>query len=489
MAFADNDCRPGQLVRRRLGGASRIIGNSVFLLAFGAPLAAYGASPVPLQSNNVAPLGSSPVPNAANPPSGVAQAATNMFVYPPGLQWQGLVVNLPPPANTIDGELGGARRTLADNGIAYFGYDSTTFFDNLLNHVHSIRGQQLYAGQRPTVLSDNFAALIFDLGHYGLKGGQIVVAGQYTSVSWNTLGPTSLSIGQLSYHQYLFNKRLEIEVGLQPLNTQFIGTFVGGSLNGGVFGPQASVLGENGLTTLSYATPTFEVTGHITDHFYDKTAVARAVTPDGTIDEHNYNPTGVSKFTTKDAGPLFLDELGYLRHAATGIPEMWIRGGAVNDRSRLPELDHPGKRSRNQYGLYLLGDRQLVQISSRPHQAYRGLYAGFSIEYAPQNYSIFTQYYEARVFGLGLLPTRPLDEVSVVFTDNVFSNTVVKEYRGLHVPAHSDSKAVTASYSYQVIPGLYGNLGVEYVNNPTPVIYTSNTGSALDIIAGISLYF
>ena len=55
--------------------------------------------------------------------------------------------------------------------------------------------------------------------------------------------------------------------------------------------------------------------------------------------------------------------------------------------------------------------------------------------------------------------------------------------------AHTSAQSITAAYSAQVIPGLYGNLAVGYTNNPTVVGYTTKTGSALNITTGIGLYF
>ncbi len=448
--------------------------------------------PVPLEDNGVAPIpGGSNTPNTAEPPSAPSPAAPGVPPNPyANYRWKGLIVNLPPPSNTVDLGLGGYRQKLADDyGIGYFGYSTTTFFSNLLNHAQRLRGAQVYAGQKPTVLSNNFLAVTLDLSRYGIPDGQIVVVGGYTATSWNPLGPNQLNIGTLSYYQTLLDKRIEIKAGLLPTNTEFVGTFVGGSLNGGVFGPNGSIFGENGFGAIAYPTPGINVTAHLTSNIYDKFGVERALNPDGVVLEHNYNKTGVSRFYTPNTGPLFINELGYLRPAAYGAPQMWVRGGAMLDKSRLLELDHPGRRSSNQYALYLLGDRQLVQTSSAPGQAYRGWYAGFSAEYAPENYSRFSQYYEGRLYGLGVLPTRPFDQVSLVLTENVFSQPAVRAFRAARLQAHSDSTAITLSYSAQVIHGIYANLGLQYVNHPSPIVYTGNTGSALNIIAGGAFYF
>ncbi len=92
---------------------------------------------------------------------------------------------------------------------------------------------------------------------------------------------------------------------------QCLGTFIGGSLNGGVFGPNGSIFGENGFGALGYPQPGIVVTGRLTSNIYDKIGVLRAINPDGIIAEHNYNQTSISKFTTRNAGPMVINELGY----------------------------------------------------------------------------------------------------------------------------------------------------------------------------------
>ncbi len=448
--------------------------------------------PVPLEDNGIAPIqGGASIPNTAHEPDAPSPSAAGVPPNPyASVRLKGLVLNLPSPANTIDLELGGFRRKLADEyGIGYFGYSLDTFYDNLLNHAQSLNRAQTYIGQRPTYLSQNQLFLIFDLGRHGIPDGQIVVSGSEAATTWNPAGPNAIILGSSWYYQTLFDKQLEFKIGILAENAEFVGTYVGGSLNGGIFGPNASVLGENGFSTNAYTTPSVNLTGHITANIYDKAGFSRASNPDGSVVEHNYNPTALNKFTTPNSGPLFIDELGYIRPAATSVPQTWVRGGAFYDKSRFNEIDHPGRRSSNQYGLYLLGDRQLVQTSRKPGEAYRGLYAGFSAEYAPPNYSNFSQYYEARLYALGIIPSRPFDQATVVFTDNVFSDTTVRSLRSRGLLVHSDSMALTTSYSAQVIHGLYGNLGLTYVNNPSPIIYSSNTGSALDLIVGTSIFF
>lgn len=55
-----------------------------------------------------------------------------------------------------------------------------------------------------------------------------------------------------------------------------LGPLLGGSLNGGVFGPNGSIFGENGIGALGYSQPGINITGHITANIYNKFGIARA---------------------------------------------------------------------------------------------------------------------------------------------------------------------------------------------------------------------
>jgi porin len=449
------------------------------------------ASPTPQSpsgSNSVASPGTTSAPNVVSPPTQPPSAApADPYA---NYRWKGLNINLPLPGNTVDGQLGRLRQQIADKyGIGYIGFSINTYYNNLMPHGRTINGQQAYVGQKPTFISQNLLGLTFDLSRYGVPDGQIVAVGYGQWTTWQPLGPNTINLGTLSYYQTLFNRRVELNFGILSTNTEFAGTYVGGTLQGGIFGPSASLFYENGFGGTPYPVPGFDVTGHITEHVYDKFGVMRASSANGLVFENQKNPTGLSTFATPDSGPLFINELGYLRPAAAGLPYTWVRGGALLDKSPFVELDHPAERSNNQYGLYVLADRQITQISSRPGQAHRGLYVGVSAEFAPPNYNKFSQYYEARLYGIGFLSSRPFDQADLVATETVFSDIAVQAARAAGRSAHGDSTALTLSYSARVTPGIYVNFGLQYANHPSPIIFTSNTGSALNIILGTSIFF
>lgn len=453
--------------------------------------AAFAATtPVPLEDSGAS-IPNGTLPNTAREPNAPTPSAPGVPLNPyANYRWKGINVNLPPPAGTLDQGLGGLRQKLADDyGIGYIGYSGTTFYANVANHANKINGSQLYVGQKPTILNTNFLTVTVDLSRYGIPDGQIAAAGVVQSTSWNPLGPRTVNVGTLSYYQTLFNKRVEVKFGLLGNSFEFVGPFTASSLSGGVFGPQGNIISETGTSALQYPALGLNITGHITENIYDKIGVARATSPDGTIAEHNYNPSGLSRFNVPNSGGYVINEVGYLRPAAAGKPQTWVRGGGLLSNSRYQELDHPRARNGDNYAAYALADRQLLQTSSAPGEAYRGLYAGFTYEFAPANYNRFSQYYEGRVYALGIIPSRPRDQTSLVFTNTVFSPIAVDALVARRQLTHSNSKAVTLSYSAQVVPGVFANAAIAFVDHPTPIIYTSNTGSALNLITGLALFF
>ena len=230
---------------------------------------------------------------------------------------------------------------------------------------------------------------------------------------------------------------------------------------------------------------------NFTQDWYTKLGVERAISPDGVVVEHNENTQAV-RFTVPNAGVFVIDETGYRVNASPGVPQVWVRAAASYTSSKYIDDTKPagqGIRSDNNYGLFLLADRQLWQKAPHLGTAAQGLYAGFSVEYVPPGLNGFSQYYEGRIYGFGLVPTRPRDQVSLVFTDNVFSGYLVNAARARKLLAHGDSQALTVSYSAHVYPGINLNAGLSYIDNPTSVTYTRTTGSALNVLLGTVAFF
>ena len=393
-------------------------------------------------------------------------------------------------ADTLDQNLFGVRKTLADSGIGYFGFTNSYFSDNVLRHGLPVgsRENQLYSGQLPTLFSSNFGYLTFDLSRYGIPDGQIVLGLNYVRTNWTPLGPDNFSLSSATYYQTFLHRMIEFKIGFIPNSLEFLGTYVGGSLAGGVFGPNGTIPVEQGETTTVYPTPAINVKVNFPDHFYTKLGLERALSPDGVTVENHQDGGGV-RFVAPNSNLFLIDEVGYRVNPLPGIHQTWIRGAASYTNSDYQDLSKPGRRADQNYGLYLFADRQLWQSKPHGRTVAQGLYAGFTIEYAPPALNRFTQYYEARLYGFGLIPGRPRDLLSLVFTNNVFSNYAIDTAHLQHQLTHRNSEALSLNYSAHVYHGINMNAGVSYISSPTSVTYTQRTGSALNIMLGTVTFF
>ena len=389
------------------------------------------------------------------------------------------------------------RNALADNGISYFGIEAATYSDNLLRHglppgnqfAPDSRDLQQYSGQLPTYTSVFNMYLLYDLRRYGIPDGQLVVGADLISTNWNPSGPDGIIMSEASYYQTFFNKKVEVKLGYVQNSVEFVGAQVGGSLANGIFGVTASLLNENGQNSSGASTPGLNVKVYLPDNFYDKAGVARATSPNGLLVERAQNPTGAS-FKVSNAGVFVINEFGYRVDATPERPEMWIRAAANYTSSRYNLVSSPQRRDSPNFGLYLLADRQLIQTAPNAGlgSAVRGIYAGFSTEYAPSYFNVFSQYYEARIYGFGLIPGRPHDLASVVATRNVFSGYAVRRARSQGFLAHDSVNAITGSYGFSVLHGVNINVGLQYTDHPTAVRYTRSTGSALNVLLNAVIF-
>jgi porin len=406
------------------------------------------------------------------------------------LRIKGTTLGLPGPADTIDGQADGVRAALAQLGVGYLVASLNTIADNVNpNALRAPNGaSQQYNGQRFSPGTQNFVWMTLDLSRYGIPDGQIVAGAVYNDFEWNPSGPNKLGVGTLTYFQTLFDKRIEIKAGLLQNSLEYVAPNIAGSLAVNVFGPAGSIQYQGGLSTFTTTAPGVNVKWNIGDGFYDKFGVQRSVSPDGGVVEINQNPIGLN-WTVPNAGALYIDEFGYSRAADTGSTMAFYRGGAAYNTSDWTQLGvAPPTRSDGNSFFYLLGDQQLWQAAPTTGPR-RGFYAGFSAMYAPPETNTFTSYYELRLYDIGAIPRRPDDVISLVLTDSLWSNILIDSTIAAGKLAHTDSKSATLSYNAHLSPGVYAGIGVSYVDHPTTVSFTPQTGSALNVLASLNLFF
>jgi porin len=403
------------------------------------------------------------------------------------LRIKGLIITLPGPLDTIDPDFAGFRSNLAALGIGYIGYSNNSFYDNMLPAERTTFGQQVYSGQKPTLFTNNVMQMTYDLSRYGISDGQIVVGGVYTFDTWEPGGPNGLSLATLSYYQTFLNKQVELKVGYLANVFEYWGSLLAGNLSASIFGPSGSIPFEAGLSAYAWTKPAINIKVNGPNGLYDKFGVQVASNPDGPLAEKTANPTGLN-WSTPNSGFLVINEFGYQKVAAPGQLATWVRAAPILNTSRYVDFEFGGRNTGN-YAGYVLADQQFVQLAPVEGQAARGWYAGVSAMYAPPELNRFSQYYELRLYGIGLLPSRPGDMVSVVVSRNVFSHFAVDAALQSGQLAHTGNFSITAAYNAPIVPGIRVGIGLGYTNNPTPVIYTPQTGSDLNLLANVTTYW
>jgi porin len=403
------------------------------------------------------------------------------------LRIRGTYLALPAPKDTIDPDFGGIRSWLASFGIGYIGYSNNTFFDNMLPAERTTFGQQVYNGQKPTFVTNNVMQLTYDLSRYGIPDGQIVIGGIYIHDTWKPAGPNALSLATLSYYQTFLNKQVEVKLGYLNNSIEFWGPFLAGNLASSIFGISATIPVEAGINAFARTTPALNVKVNGPGGFYDTVGIQRASSPDGPFAEKTANPAAL-KWSTPNSGIFLINEFGYRTEATPGRLATWMRAAPMFTTSRYTDFAFGGRRTGNYAGYFLI-DQQLVQLAPITGQAARGIYAGVAAMYAPPEFNRFSQYHELRLYGIGLLPSRPKDMVSLVTSRNVFSYYLVDTAVQRGQLAHSTSLSVTVAYNAPIVPGIQAGIGLGYTDHPTSVIYTPQTGSALNLLGNVTVFW
>ena len=109
--------------------------------------------------------------------------------------------------------------------------------------------------------------------------------------------------------------------------------------------------------------------------------------------------------------------------------------------------------------------------------------------YAPPEFNRFSQYYEARLYGIGLLPSRPA--IWCPWLSPEMSSATMWSMPLLRSGqlAHTGNFSITAAYYAPIVPGVRVGIGLGYTDHPTPVIYTPQTGSDLNLLANMVTYW
>ena len=400
-------------------------------------------------------------------------------------------ISIMPASYTITGA-NPAREKLADWGFSYYGYSINTAQQNLLNASRSARnGDQQYFGQKASAYSLSNLMLAYSFDSIGLPDTQIQGGIGFATTTWEPAGPKLFSTTGLALYQSLFDRAVELKVGLLSNSYEFVGTYVGDNLASAIFGASSTIPAETGMSDARAPKPGANITLHW-GNYYSKFGAAVSSSPEGYVAEKRDNVSGF-KWKTANSNGLIVEEVGFRRAASAKDPKTWVRVGYIRNWSDYTDYAHGGRSSQN-YSFYALGDHQVLRFNNGNAS---GLNIGGSAFLGLDRYAPIAQSYEARFYVTGPFHSRPGDVISFIATDNVFSQYVVNAVRKAGGFAKEGSWVLTWAYSAAIAPGTYAGLGLAYADHPTvgaytpddPVAGTVGTRHALMPIGNVSMFF
>jgi porin len=440
-------------------------------------------------------------------------------------------IHYPSFADTLTQDLGGYRSMLASYGFGFMIQDIASLEFDTLHTPKQVplvsanggkyqactrtsgtvcAGGQAYVGENYLLQAGTSFALFYDTSRWGIPDGRIQIGGFYAaSNNDNFLKNGWFSLQTLMWHQAMFNKTFELNVGYGQPSLEFIGSSVGGNF-ASTFGPAASVPAEMGLG-LSTASPQVELIWHVTKNIYNQAMVAASFPTDGQLHglpgnsffaQAISNPTGFRFTSVPGTREYFIDEVGYKNAASPGVMETWFRAGYIHnfsdfqDLSKLPANPASTAVIHGADAGYALIDRQLWQFDpSSEATAHRGLYAGASAMIGQDNALPLSQSFEGRAYIIGPTSWRPSDMLSFVYThqtvSHYFADGINQNFgalfdAGAPVPAAAGfSNSYTLSYVAHIRPGLYLDAGLSYTDKPSAE-YFKGQGDALEVLLSMT---
>lgn len=405
-------------------------------------------------------------------------------------------IHSPSACDTLLDDLGGWRSDLARAGFGISLFSLDNYIGNVLNdHTPVTVKTQAFGGQVPTLSSLNSLYLSYSLSSIGDPDGQLVFGGSIVRNTWINLGPSDNSLSAAYWYQSLFNRTVEFKVGYLSTALEYIGAQLGGTLAGGANGISASIQYAQGFTPPTLATPGVSVTYNINRDFYDKIGLIRSTDPAGSTANFVYN-----KYSTRfeipgqEDGAIAINEFGYRHRPDANSNFKWIRAGYFHNDSGFAEYSSRNTTSHSSTE-YILADYQFLKLGDSGGNASgpdRGLHVGGTFINANCNLSLFCKYTEFRLYGIGLLPNRPGDIISLIANRSNFSG---QDEVAIHLVApHVAQNAVTLSYLAKIVPGWYLNGGLGYTEHPAfgssiTTTTSQSYGSALNVLLNTSIFF
>lgn len=393
---------------------------------------------------------------------------------------KGSELTYPSNCDSIFPELGGLREFMYERG-----WNAQALVSNAVNYDlrHHDHGEQLYAGQKPTLTSSATLILTHDLERIGFPQGSLLTfAGSNFHTSFRGSAVREAFVSQLSVRIPLYQDRLIVQIGYYGLADQFYGSSIGNNIAASTLGPGSALLFQLGAQGFKPA-PAFDVRFYSEDkRYYGHFGIARSISPGDPFGDSDKNRSGLV-FETKDAKTVMINEVGYRVEAASNQKKVWLRGGVAYNASPYKRVDDYKKTSPN-FGFYALGDLQLTQPSAA--LPYKGWYLNAYVNWARDDINLYARAVGGTLYSLAPFDTRPYDILSFSFSKSYYSRWTRLTAAMANRESAKASSVYSVAYTARLSRGTYLQSALLYTRNPT---FTPKRPDALSLNLGLVLVF
>jgi porin len=397
------------------------------------------------------------------------------------LNFRGGDAAMPPFADSVVDVNSGFRRALLSKGMALRLISQNQYAQNVLR-APAAADQQVFVGDRPFGAALAHLILTSDLRQLGLHHAQLHVSGVWNWASWEPAGPKAFELWSLNLYKEFGRDRVEMKVGYNSNELEFVGMQVGGSTASGVQGVYAVLPYEVGMAFFPLTAPQLNVLVHGPAHTYVKSGLQRSLDPGGGPATEARNHSGL-RFDPKGDKMLLLDEAGYRRASSATGGETWFRAGYLHNSTLYTDVAN-GKMEPGNHAAFALMDYQLRKPD--PLKPWQGLYIGGSAMTAASKFNPYDRYFEARLYQMAPFRKRPGDVASILSTYTEHSKYFTDALVAKGNTVWRNSASVTGSYNVHLAPGNYLSAGLSYIHGPA---ITPRVDDTLTFAASYSVFF
>jgi len=385
------------------------------------------------------------------------------------LNFRGGDAAMPPFADSVVDVNSGFRRALLSKGMALRLISQNQYAQNVLR-APAAADQQVFVGDRPFGAALAHLILTSDLRQLGLHHAQLHVSGVWNWASWEPAGPKAFELWSLNLYKEFGRDRVEMKVGYNSNELEFVGMQVGGSTASGVQGVYAVLPYEVGMAFFPLTAPQLNV------------LLQRSLDPGGGPATEARNHSGL-RFDPKGDKMLLLDEAGYRRASSATGGETWFRAGYLHNSTLYTDVAN-GKMEPGNHAAFALMDYQLRKPD--PLKPWQGLYIGGSAMTAASKFNPYDRYFEARLYQMAPFRKRPGDVASILSTYTEHSKYFTDALVAKGNTVWRNSASVTGSYNVHLAPGNYLSAGLSYIHGPA---ITPRVDDTLTFAASYSVFF